>query len=378
MKYLYPTLILVFMSLNSCKKKGCTDLDAINYSTEAQKDDGSCEFYQIPASYDFTDKEGNSTVSYPGQTDRLNQLEELTSYMKQGTSGQITSANMKNMFYNLNDNGDGNFSFSSSKQLANKCLFTDTAMFTSWMDDLAVASIDNAMTASSGQAGTLSSGSNTYLFDHNGLEHVQLIEKGLMGAVFFYQATNVYFSSEKMDVDNTVAVDAADSKYYTEMEHHWDEAFGYFGAPIDFISNTSNLRFWAKYCDKRDNQLGCNSIIMNAFLSGRTAIINNDYNARDQQIRIISEMWEKVSAAQAVAYLQGAKDNFGSDNAMFLHELSEAYAFILSLKYAPAGSKITPSQVDSILTTHIGADFWAVTTIDLTNAINEINSIYNF
>lgn len=30
----------------SCKKKGCTDPSAVNYSTEAKKDDGSCKFAQ--------------------------------------------------------------------------------------------------------------------------------------------------------------------------------------------------------------------------------------------------------------------------------------------------------------------------------------------
>ena len=378
MKLLLPIILLTVVAFTSCKKKGCTDIDAINYSAEAKKDDGSCEFYQIPSTYAFTDKDGNSTVSYSGQTDRLNQLEEMTTYMKSGTSSAVSAAALKNMFYNLNDNGGGNFSFTSTKQLGNKCLFTDTTMFSGWMDDLETASNDNSMIATSGQAGTLSSGTSTYLFDQNGVEHVQLIEKGLMGAVFFYQATNVYFGSGKMDVDNTNPVDVGASKYYTKMQHHWDEAFGYFGAPSDFLSNTSNLRFWAKYCDKRNLQLTSNTIIMNAFLTGRTAIINKDLTTRDQQISIISNMWEKVSAAQAVAYLDGAKGYFGNDNAKFLHELSEAYAFILSLKYAPSGSTITPAQVDNILNTHIGTDFWAVTTIDLTNAINEINGIYNF
>ena len=45
------SLILLALSLSvaavfttSCKKKGCTDPDAINYSEEAEKDDGSCSY----------------------------------------------------------------------------------------------------------------------------------------------------------------------------------------------------------------------------------------------------------------------------------------------------------------------------------------------
>ncbi len=32
------------MTMTSCKKKGCTDPNAINYATEAKKDDGSCKY----------------------------------------------------------------------------------------------------------------------------------------------------------------------------------------------------------------------------------------------------------------------------------------------------------------------------------------------
>ncbi|MBU2018157.1 MAG: hypothetical protein KJ941_00810 [Bacteroidetes bacterium] len=37
-------LIAVSMSATSCKKEGCTDEEAINYSEKAKKDDGSCEY----------------------------------------------------------------------------------------------------------------------------------------------------------------------------------------------------------------------------------------------------------------------------------------------------------------------------------------------
>lgn len=378
MKVIMPLILfLLSAQLTSCKKKGCTDPDAQNFSEEAKKDDGSCTFYDIPDTYDFKDISGNSTVSYQGQIDRLNQLEELTAYMKAGTTTLATKATMEAMFHNTGDNGGGNFTFSSSKRLSDKCLFTDTAMFIGWMAELADASLNNGTTATSGQAGVLTSGTSKYLVNENGQELAQLVEKGLMGAVFFYQATNVYFGSDKMDVDNTTPVDPSNGEYFTDMEHHWDEAFGYFGAPTDFLTNTSGLRFWAKYCNSRNAQLNSNAIMMNAFLAGRTAIANNDLVERDKQIKIISEMWEKISAAQAVAYLEGAKDNFGTDNAVFMHELSEAFAFIHSIKYAPTGAKLSNSQISNLLVNVIGTDFWTVTIADLTNAINEINTAYS-
>ena len=375
-------ILLLFVAstaIVSCKKKGCTDADAVNYSAEAEKDDGSCAYYEVPSSYTFKDADGNNTVSYSGQTDRLNQLEEMTTYMKSGNGTQISAQVMKDMFMNTGGNGNGNFTFSSSKQLMSKTFASDTALFIDWMDSLAIASVDHAMTASSGQAGTLSSGSSTYLFDAKGREYVQFIEKGLMGATFMYQATSVYLQSGKMNVDNTSAVDPGAGKYYTEMEHHFDEAFGYFGVPVDFPTNTNGIRFWGKYCNSRDAQLGCNAKMMNAFLQGRTAIVNNDLDNRDAQIDIIISTWERISAAQAVAYLEGAQSYFGTDNAKYLHELSEAYAFILNLKYIPVESRVIQfSTIDDLLSNIIGDDFWAVTNADLTNAINTLNSTYGF
>ncbi|MCG8576087.1 MAG: DUF4856 domain-containing protein [Flavobacteriales bacterium] len=378
-------LLFVFagaLTFTACKKKGCTDPDAENFNSEAEKDDGTCTFAElnVPSTYAYTNDAGNSTVSYSGQTDRLNQLEEMTSYMKSGTGEEISAAVLKDMFANTDDNGGGNFTFSSSKQLESKCFESDVDMFKEWMDSLAVASADFATTATDGQAGILNSGSSTYLFAANGIEYTQLIEKGLMGAVFMYQATQVYMGSGKMNVDNTTAVDAAGGKHYTEMEHHWDEAFGYFGAPVDFLTNTTDIRFWAKYCNSRNDQLGSNATMMNAFLKGRALISQGfDLTLRDAEIKTLRQTWERISAAQAVAYLEGAKENFGTDNGKFLHELSEAYAFILNLKYAPLETRvITFAEIDDLLENTIGDNFWAVTSADLTAAINTINSIYGF
>jgi hypothetical protein len=378
-KHIY---IFLFGSLliSSCKKEGCTDPTALNYNEEAKKNDGTCTYFQlnVPTNYAFMEG-GNNTVSYTGQTERLNQLTEMATYMKTGTTTTLSYLALTDMFANTGGNGGGNFSFTSTKQLQDKCLAADTSLFIDYMDSLAIASADFSSTAADGQAGTLTTGTSTYLFAANGVEYMQLIEKGLMGAVFMYQATNIYFGSDKMGADNTTAVNAGAGEYYTAMEHHFDEAFGYFGVPTDFPTNLTGIRFWGKYCNSRDAQLGCNKIMMDAFKRGRSAISQDELTIRDEEILKLRKMWEKISAAQAVAYLEGAKTNFGVDNAKFLHELSEAYAFILCLKYVPLETRvISYAQIDDLLTNNLGTNFWDVTQTDLTNAINSLESIYGF
>jgi hypothetical protein len=370
------------IALASCKKEGCTNPIATNFDADATEDDGTCNIpstYTPPTTYVF-ERGGNTTVSYSGQTDRLNQLAEMTTLAKTGKSTAIDANDLKDMFANTGDNGNGNFSFSSSKQLENKCFATDVDLFKGYMDSIASASINNAATASNGVSGTLTTNdmNSTYLISANGFEYVQLMEKGLMGAVFMNQALNSYFGDDKMNVDNVDQVDPGAGKYYTTMEHHWDEAFGYFGVPTTFPTDLGEDRFWGKYCNKRDAEIGCNAIMMNNFLRGRAAIVANVLGDRDNSIQAIRVQWEKVSAAQAVHYLKGAKAQFGVDQAKFLHELSEAYAFILDLRYAPNETRVmTQTEVNDLLNTTIGDNFWTVVESDIDDAIAQLESKYN-
>ena len=232
---------------------------------------------------------------------------------------------------------------------------------------MALASVSFASTASNGQAGTLTTGASTYLFSANGVEYAQLIEKVIMGAVFEYQALNVYFGDAKMNVDNTTAVDPANGLYYTTMQHHWDEAFGYFGVPVDFPT-TPATDFWGKYCNSQNAALSSNAVMMDNFLKGRAAIDHLNTSDRDEAIANIREMWEKIAAYQAMAYLDQAIANFGTDNAKFLHVTSEAYAFIYCLRYAPVETRNMTTQEVADVIAAFGDNFWELSIQDL-NAI---------
>ena len=380
MKNLFIVIAIGSIAFVSCKKKGCTDPLASNYSTEAEKDDGTCTFdpvvtYTIPSSFTFVDDAGNSTVSFSGQTERLDQLSEMVTLMKTGNASTLDAQILKDMFANTGGDGNGNFSFTSSKQLKNKCFTIDQPLFETFMDNLATASVDNAMTAADGQAGTLSSGTSTYLFDDNGVEQVQVIEKGLMGAVFLNQALNTYFGAGKMDVDNTSAADPAAGKYYTAMEHHWDEAFGYFGVAIDFPTTIPN-RFWGKYCDKQDPTINSNADMMDQFLKGRAAITGNVLADRDDAIAALRTEWEDISAYQAITYLDGAVGYFGNDDAKFLHVLSEAFAFAWNLRYAPVETRRMDTAEHASLMAMFNTNFWTMTVADINAIKSAIDAKY--
>lgn len=54
MKKYLPFLLAMSLVVISCKNKGCTDEDAVNYDPEAKKDDGSCEYEEVPVAPPIT------------------------------------------------------------------------------------------------------------------------------------------------------------------------------------------------------------------------------------------------------------------------------------------------------------------------------------
>jgi hypothetical protein len=368
-------VLVCTLVLFACKREGCTDPNALNYNEKAKRDNGSCYYYVVPDNYMFNDANGNNTVNYTGQTDRLNQLREMVVMMKSGTTQAISAQALKDMFSNANGNGNGNFSFTSSKQLKDKCFSLDQPLFESWLDSISFASSSFASSASNGQAGTLTTGTSTYLFNQNGREYLQFIEKGLMGAVFMYQALNVYFGSGKMDVDNTTSVDPTNGLYYTLMEHHFDEAFGYFGVSTDFPT-TPATDFWGKYCMAQNTTLNSNSDMMTHFRTGRAAITGKRYDDRDAAIAAIRAEWEQISAFQALTYIDQAISAFGSDNAKFLHTLNEAYAFCWNLRYAPIETRKMSQAQHAQLMTLFKSNFWSMGIGDLNGIKQQLQTTY--
>ena len=336
--------------------------------------------YSIPATYSFVDGSGASTVNFNGQQQRLEMLSEMTVYMKTGnTVGTTLSATqLKDMYannaYTWTDS-PGYGMTGSSKQLKSKTAAGDVgvqAMFEAYIDSIAYVSTFSVTNSSEtyGQNGVWTNGTKSYLISGNGIEYTQLIEKGLMCTVFMNQMTVNYLGSVGSD-DNTTLVSG---KNYTEMQHSWDEAYGYFTSEYDYPTNGTD-RFWGKYANDLEVLLGSATVIATAFRTGRSAIDNADYNTRDAQITIIRNEMEKVCAGTAIHYLNEAKANI-TDPTVKNHVLSEAWAFIEGLRYgynSINGVSITSTEVDTALA-YIGTDFSSVTIGNINLAIDLIAS----
>lgn len=374
-------LSLIRINLNKMKAKYITLLFSLTLlATACEKDKNEPDPVPTPISdlcnngeYCFTDASNRLTVDYSGQTKRLYQLQEMTTYMKSAnTSGvQLSADILRDMFSNANGAGSSHFSADASasgKQLEDKCFLGTVDLYFDHFDALESASM-SVTAGTNGQAGvvqSISDPSKKYLLDANGLEWAQIIEKGLMGDVFYYQATATYLNGTELGTfDNSAPVNGDAGQWYSEAEHKFDEAFGYLGIPIDFASNTVDARFHGKYAVARNTALDISTPLFNAFIEARNAISNENESAKLNACEEIRYQWSRIIAGTSLYYLKQA-DLSINDPALKCHALSEFTAFIAQLIHND-GHSLSPAQVAEVLLI-IGDNFYETSADDIANA----------
>ena len=339
-----------------------------------------------PSSYEFT-RDGASTVSFGGQTTRLSQAEELYSALN---SNESTASGLDLMF-----NGDGNGSAGfadeslngTSKIIGSKTSASTLAgsaatkqRFDDMISDYAANVVPNwNQDASAGVPGAISTpdGGSTYHLNAAGQELDQLFFKGLIGAFTLDQIVNNYIHPNQLDSgsridDNDNDVLSGDNNY-TDMEHKWDEGFGYlYGLEGDNLANagaspSGNGSLLMKYFKKVDEEggyePGIGQVVYDAFIMGRTAIVNKDYELRDQQAAIIKVELSKVIGYYAIHYMNDYVAKLEAGNvAKAHHSLSEAWGFLLSLSFTNNGNDepfMDRATVEYFLDNYLG-DFHSV------------------
>ncbi len=296
---------------------------------------------EVPSAYVFDSRfsSGQSSVSYSGQVVRnllLQDLKIFTGNLGKDGAQSASAQDMLNYYAHddafsletLTDPKDYSAlesrysSMSTGKNLSGKISSdivigydkTADALVREWIDIIADNSQDAAKL-----------GTPAVYTTEEGVDLSQMINKVLIGAVPYYQATGKYLHQlfEKGNAE------AKEGKTYTDMEHYWDEAFGYFGAAADYnrysdadvkagVNLDSNgdgkINFKSEYnfaiakgAAKRDiGGTGVNftSDIFTAFLTGRTLIVNQGSEADiAAQREVAANGMEKVIAATVVHYI---------------------------------------------------------------------------
>jgi hypothetical protein len=361
LNFLLGCIALFSITLQSCK-----DDDTIPVTND--------DTYAVPTSYAEFDN-----VSYGGQTQRLNQLLEMKNYFKSSLSAETALEEEKLLAMFSNDASKAGWAgtYEDSKQIKSKTFEPVQLEFENVLKSMVLAS-NSGETHSQGIAGISTSKDNAkkYWLNANGVDEAQVFEKGLMGAFIAYQINEVYTGESKMNVDNEEVTPGKGTK----MEHHWDEAFGYLGVPLDYPSSTDNLLFWGSYANKRNELLACNQELMNAFIAGRAAITNRNLANRDIAIANVRAAMEKLAAANAIHYINETLEKM-DDICIKGHALAEAYGFTYALKFN-TNKTITSSDLSEVLV-NLGAsetladlDFYAIDLDGLNNAKNKLSSTY--
>lgn len=297
----------------------------------------------VPNAYTFESRfnEGNSSVGYNGQVVRNLLIQDIqTKITELGMPGAtpITAAELLAL-YEYNDASnlttvtstgtlppleDKYSQIATDKNLSGKISDMTIPGYDKTADQL-IRGWFQTIATNSQNADLL--GTPMVYTTAEGVDLSQMINKLLLGSVSYYQGTGVYLQGI-LDQNNN---DEDGSGGYTAMEHHWDEAFGYFGAARDYPSFTdvqlagstddyvndansdgkidfsSEYNFaFARNAGKRDNGASTDftKTAFEAFVKGRAYIAGKGAQSEVvEQRKIAAETWEKVIGATIIHYI---------------------------------------------------------------------------
>jgi len=391
-------------------------LAIIVMSACSDDDEDVTQAIETPDTYVF-ERDGQSTVSFSGQTTRIQMAEELADNISE-VEGSPSEELLLNQFRNEGtdpfSSADLNASTKSikSKTAASRDFFSDNttdaaaikADFESWISGQVDEVFPNKNTvASPGVAGQIADGSSTRYVNAQGLEYNQAFIKSLIGALMTDQMLNNYLSTSVLDeADNRTTNDnkvTEEGSNYTTMEHKWDEAYGYLYGNAENTSNpTANIGEADSYLNKYlgrlegdDDFTGTAQEIFNAFALGRAAIVANDYDLRDEQANIIREKVSEIIGVRAVYYLVNGKNALPDDRNLenayggAFHDLSEGFGFIYSLQFTRMPNTDSPyftkAEVENFIDRLLGDGpngLWDVKEETLDQLAEEIAAKFEF
>ncbi|NAS32769.1 DUF4856 domain-containing protein [Flavobacteriaceae bacterium R38] len=368
----------------------------------------------VPDTYSFT-RGGQSTVRIPGQMERIRMGEEIIGAFLNFDALDANTSLLDDMFTNANDAFSEVALNSSSRQIRNTLASSEDffegdnaplgasqsvilrTQFDTYIDgQIDDVRVNRNRNAAAGVSGQIVDGTSTRYVDGRGVEFNQIFTKGLIGGLMVDQIVNNYISSSLLDEgsnreDNDNEVARNDSGTDTQMEHFWDEAYGYIYGNSQNVANPNPTigdddRYLNRYVGLVDRDPDFNGIatrIFEAFTRGRAAITESLYDVRDEQTEILREEIARVIGVRAVFYLQSGRRELEAGNmGGAFHDISEGLGFIVSLQFtrvpntnnAPrayfTGAEVQ-GLIDRLLSANDSASngLWDVTS-DILNAVS--------
>ncbi|QQR88570.1 MAG: DUF4856 domain-containing protein [Myxococcales bacterium] len=387
-----------------------------------------------PTDYTFLARDSElSSVSYSGQILRHVLIEELNDYIA-GLTARIDSSQLQpaegdiaqdlNFYYRFDSEVGGQVDLTlpselplvqqsyddvaSGKNLHEKLAGVDaTGQHKDWSTSFAgfehedVRSPESlvdflfdqldalAVARSHGDVGMAPDGSPLQVLHvtEEGWDIKELIEEFMLGAVIFSQATDDYLDSDLEDHGLNASHDMLEEgENATVLEHHWDEAFGYFGAARDYLEysvdeivtpgyrdsngdgevdlqSEYNFAFSVKAAQRdRDSIVPTDFTgdIFRAFRDGRTLLASVDGALSDAEHAsllgyrdVIVSTWEKVIAATLIHCINETLADtvaLGSEAYDFYdhaEHFSEMKGFALALQFSPF-SPLSDAQFNAL------------------------------
>ncbi len=288
----------------------------------------------IPTTYDATYFTDDVVAEYQLRTNFKAFIDEAKKGRASGTI--VTAAKLTELFEAGSNNSIKNY-LTPAQQTEYLALFTE----------IEKASQGAAYTLGATPANSVNGGvAGGYLFDENGLELEQIIDKGSFGIIFYNKAIKVLANPTLANLDKALALYGANPTFpntpTASKTAQPDVLMANYGARrTKTIGATGGL-----YTEMRD-----------AFLKAQAAIKGGDkYNVdRDAAIATILLKWEEINAATVINYLWDVEAKLTAANvtdiskAAAMHSYGECVGFLKGFK-GITKKKISDAQIDSALT----------------------------
>jgi len=210
------------------------------------------------------------------------------------------------------------------------------------------------------------------------IDYQALISHFLLASIPYFQVSNNHLNSNLGLVASNLLNDEPKLSY-TQLEHHWDMAFGYYGTlrtaknesleriiethsstllDIDSLISASVFDNAAATA-QRDGDATFQDIhfsenIINNFLEGRELITLNDPTLSEEEKNIlisnratnIINNWEKALAATLIHHINRTIDNGADMNETYYQHWAKMKAYALALQFNPSSTLNKDTLID--------------------------------